>query len=150
MKEKDMLTRWNPYREFALLQEDANRLFDIFTRRGSGTTPMTGWNPAVDILEDEDAYTITAELPGLDKDDVEIHLENRTLTIQGERAREKEVKEESYHLTERFFGRFSRSFTLPSSINQSKIAANFKEGVLQITLPKMEEVKPKLIEVKCG
>ena len=144
-----MLVRWAPFRELADLQNEMNRVFDTFVRHStpSGETG-TFWAPLVDVYEDEGSYIIHAELPGLTKDDVELHLENRTLTIRGERKLEKGRNLESYHQRERFYGRFARSFTLPSTIEQDKITATFKDGVLEVVLPKAEEVKPKMIPVQ--
>jgi HSP20 family protein len=106
------------------------------------------WTPAVDIREQNDAYLVEVELPGLSKDDVKITMENNILTIQGEKKQEKEEKRGDYHRTERVYGSFQRSFTLPSSVKNDKIEAQYKNGILTVTLPKVEEAKPKAIEVK--
>jgi HSP20 family protein len=143
-----MLVRWSPFRELVDLQNEMNRVFDTFSRRPSGTETTGVWAPLVDVYEEEGSFVIRAELPGLSKEDIELHLENRTLTIRGERKPEKNFNAENYHQRERFYGRFARSFTLPSTIEQDKIAANFKDGVLEVVLPKAEEVRPKLIPVQ--
>lgn len=104
--------------------------------------------PAVDIRETPDALTLTAELPGLSREDVHITLENSVLTISGERKFEKDTKEENYHRIERSYGTFSRSFTLPSNVRGEQVNAAFKDGVLTITLPKTDEAKPRKIEIK--
>jgi HSP20 family protein len=146
-----MLVRWAPFREFSELQNDMNRMFDQYVRRanpGAGSETSAVWAPAVDVYEDEGSFVIHAELPGLGKEDIELHLENRTLTIRGERKLEKGLRLEGFHQRERLYGRFARSFTLPASIDQEKISASFKDGVLSVVLPKAEEVKPKLIQVQ--
>jgi HSP20 family protein len=102
----------------------------------------------VDIREQNDAYLVEVELPGLSKDDVKITMENNILTVQGEKKQEKEEKRGNYHRTERVYGSFQRSFTLPSSVKNEKIEAQYKNGILTVTLPKVEEAKPKAIEVK--
>src|SRR5262245_48143305 len=116
-----MLVRWLPFRELAELQTEMNRVFDLFSRRSSGTETAGVWAPLVDVYEDEGNFVIHAELPGLGKDDIELHLENRTLTIRGERKTDKSFSAEDYRQRERFYGRFARSFTLPSTIEQDKI-----------------------------
>jgi HSP20 family protein len=127
-----------------------NRMLDTFFRGGVADDGSFGnfWSPAVDIREHEDAYLVEVELPGLTKDDVKITMENNILTIQGEKKHEKEEKRGDYHRTERVYGSFQRSFTLPSSVKNDKIEAQYKNGILTVTLPKVEEAKPKAIEVK--
>jgi HSP20 family protein len=142
-----MLIRWNPFREVSTLQQDMNKLLEGFTSRLTPTEINAVWSPVVDIYEDTGNYVLKAELPGLTKDDIELSLENRTLTLRGERKMEKDVKEDEYHVIERSYGRFVRTFTLPTFIEQEKISANFKEGILEVVLPKAEEVKPKLIPI---
>lgn len=150
------LIRWNPTRELTTfptdlfnIQREINRMFDSFFRgwRDEDTTVST-WSPAVDIAEQNDAYVVKVELPGVSKDDVKVTLENNVLTIRGEKKLEKEIKKEDYHRIERCYGSFNRSFTLPSTVKSEKIDATYKDGVLTITLPKAEEAKPKQIEVK--
>ena len=109
-------------------------------------SPMA-WNPAADIFENENEIVIKAELPGMDAKDIELGLENNVLTMNGERRFEKETKEENYHRVEREYGRFSRSFALPAAVKEDKIAAEFKNGLLRIVLPKKEEVKSKPIKI---
>lgn len=151
------LIRWNPTHElerwpsdFFGIQRDINRLFDNFFRGGmQSDEPMSAfWTPAVDIAEQENEYIVTMDLPGVAKEDVTISLESNILTIRGERKQEKEVKNKSLHRVERTYGSFQRSFTLPTTVKSDKIDALFKDGVLQVTLPKSEEAKPKQIEVK--
>jgi len=106
------------------------------------------WTPAVDVVENNDSYVLKAELPGMNKDEVKITLENNVLTIRGEKRNESEKKENNYHRVERSYGMFERSFTIPGSIKTNDIDAQYKDGVLTLTLPKAEEAKPKQIDVK--
>ena len=106
------------------------------------------WMPSVDIVEEDEKYMLSAELSGIDKKDVKIGFQNNILTIEGEKNQNNELKENDYCRTERFYGKFSRSFTLSSDIDSGKIDANYSNGVLTVTLPKSEKVKPKQIEIK--
>lgn len=146
------LVKWRPMREMINIQEEMNRLFDRFFSRDflaeDEFVSLGDWSPSVDIKEDKEEYIVTAELPGMKKDDVQITFSNGTLKIEGERQKEKEEKNVNYHRVERVYGKFCRSFQLPSSIQQNKISAEFKDGILTIHLPKSEEAKPKVIEVK--
>jgi HSP20 family protein len=144
------LVRWQPYGAVASLQDSINRLFhDAFPRSlAEEDFAVSAWKPVVDIYDKDDAIVIHAELPGVKKEEVSIEVKDNVLTIQGERADVKEVNEDSYFRKERIFGSFQRSFTLPSAINPENIKAVFKDGVLQIEIPKPEEQKPKQIEVK--
>lgn len=146
------LVKWRPMREMINIQEEMNRLFDRFFSRDllaeDEFVSLGDWSPSVDIKEDKEEYVVTAELPGMKKDDVQITFSNGTLKIEGERQKEKEEKNVNYHRVERVYGKFCRSFQLPSSIQQNKISAEFKDGILTIHLPKSEEAKPKVIEVK--
>ncbi|MFA6456116.1 MAG: Hsp20/alpha crystallin family protein [Bacteroidota bacterium] len=148
-------TRWSrefpTFRGLQSLQYDMNRIFDEFFRGDIlANDELFGrdWNPAVDIIENNDNYVLKAELPGMIKDDVKITLENNVLTIRGEKKQETEKKEENYHRVERSYGSFERSFTIPGSIKVNDIDAQYKDGVLTLTLPKAEEAKPKMIDVK--
>jgi len=144
------LVRWEPLRDLMNFQERMNRLFDdAYSRKGELSPIEKGdWSPAVDVFETNDAIELKAELPGLTASDVDISLENDVLTLSGERTMSKEVKEENYHRVERSYGSFTRSFALPRRIHKEKIKATFKDGVLHITLPKAEEVKPKQIKIE--
>ena len=140
------LTRWNPARDFIRMQEDFDRFFRGFlpeTSLARGT-----WEPAVDIGETNNAYLITADLPGLTKDEIKINYQDGVLTIHGEKQQEKEEKNKNYHRIERSYGVFERSFRLPSRIAADKIDAKYKDGVLTLTLPKTEEARPKEIPIK--
>lgn len=145
------LVRWDPLRELEDMSERLNRMFARPTstrQNGKEALTVADWIPQVDISEADQEYVITAELPGLRKEDVKITLEDGVLTVQGERKHEKEEKGTRYHRVERSYGSFVRSFTLPDVIEETNVAAEFKDGVLSIRLPKSEKAKPKAIEVK--
>ena len=144
------LIRWNPSNETRALQNRIHRLFDhdfFPSLRFDDELTMVDWKPAVDIFDNDDSIIIKAELPGVESKDVEVELKDRVLTLKGERSHEKEVKEENYHRKERAFGKFQRSFTLPAEVNADKIKADYKDGILNIEIPKPEEKKPKKINV---
>ena len=143
-----MFDRWYPFREMTKLQDEINRAFEGVGRRFQPVETNAVWMPVVDLFEDEGAYVLKAELPGLAKEDIELQVENRTLTLRGERKMEKEVKEDAYHQLERSYGRFERSFTLPDDANGAKVSAEFKDGLLKVHAPKDENARPKSIEVK--
>jgi HSP20 family protein len=151
------IVRWEPFRDLLSLQERMNRLFDE-SYRGTGARPGNtddwalggSWAPAVDIYEQDGNIVMKAELPGVDPKAVDIRLENNTLTLRGERTLDKEVKQDSYHRVERSYGAFSRSFTLPTVVDQGSIKAEYKDGVLKLTLPKREEAKPRQIQINVG
>ncbi len=141
------LSDWDPFRE---LEEFSNRLGSVFgqlpARRQSGA--MSEWSPSVDIVEDDKEFTVKAELPEMKKEDVHVSLENNVLTIHGERKTEREEKGKRYHRRERSYGTFTRSFGLPEGTDASKVKAEFKDGLLQVHLPKSEQAKPKQIDVR--
>ena len=143
------IVRWEPFRDIVTTQQDLNRLFnEIFPRRLSGEELSTyTWAPSVDIYEKDDELMLQADLPGVDPKDVEIRIEDGTLYLKGERKQQKEVKEEDYHRVERCYGAFARSFSLPGSIDEAKVKAEFKDGQLTLTMPKHEEAKPKTIKI---
>lgn len=146
------IVRFEPFRDLVTIQDRMNRLFDE-AFRGTPRTPEEdwalggSWAPAVDIFEQEGSIVLKAELPGVDPKDVDIRVENNTLTLRGERRFDNEVKRESYHRVERSYGTFARSFSLPSVVDVEKIKAECKDGVLRVTLPKKEEAKPKQISI---
>jgi len=144
--------RWTPFRELATVQDRMNKLFEDVLRpsyrQDEGMT--AAWAPAVDIYETDKEIVLKAELPEVQEKDVDVKVEDNVLTIAGERRMEKEVKEESYHRIERSYGSFQRSFTLPQTVDRERIAAAYKDGVLRVTLPKKEEVKPKQIKIELG
>jgi HSP20 family protein len=145
------LIRWEPTRELSTLRERMDRLFNETIGRtwGGEEGLATGvWIPPVDVYETPESIVMKADLPDVNKDEVDISVDNNTLTIKGERKMEKEVKERDFYRMERSFGTFSRSFTLPPTVETGKIGAEFANGVLTLTLPKREESKPKQIKVK--
>jgi len=148
------LTRWDPFRELDELQGRLSMLFGRAPVRKEGEREermtLTDWAPLVDVIEDEKEYLVKAELPEVKKDDVKISVQDDVLTMSGERTQEKEEKGKKFHRIERAYGSFSRSFTLPEDADASKIAADFKNGVLTVHLPKSQRAKPKSIEVTIG
>lgn len=146
------LTEWRPFREVSRLRREMDRLWEDFFGPGRrALQPMTEtWMPAIDVSESGDKITVKAEVPGMEAKDIEISMVGDTLTVKGEKKSEKEEKAENYHMMERSYGSFVRSFRLPAPVNADKIEANYKNGVLTITCPKKEEVKPKAIEIKAG
>lgn len=145
-------TSWDPLREFSTMENRLGRLLGGTLQSGNGgekeTVTVTQWSPLVDITEDDKEYMVKAELPELKKEEVKVMVENRELTISGERKFEKEEKGKRYHRIERSYGSFLRSFTLPEGVSGEKVVADFKDGVLKVHLPKDEITKPKTIEVK--
>ncbi|MBI5577262.1 MAG: Hsp20/alpha crystallin family protein [Deltaproteobacteria bacterium] len=141
---------WDPLRDLSGIQDKMNQLFEDTFSRTRGREEALGkgmWTPAVDIFETEEAVMVKAEIPGLERDQIAVEVKDGILTLHGERKFEKEVKEENYHRIERSYGTFHRSFSLPSSVEQDRISAKFKDGVLEVTLPKKERAKPKQIKV---
>ena len=146
------LVRWNrsfdPFREMSSLQRDMNRLFDDNLRGWfAGREGLTRWAPPVDVYEKEDEIVITAELPGMKQEDINVEVHDGILSICGEKKVENEVNEEHYHFVERSYGSFERSFTLPSKVQGEDVKATYHEGVLNVHLPKAEEAQPKKISV---
>jgi HSP20 family protein len=144
------LVRWTPMGNLASFQDEMNRVFNQFFRGGNGEEAGWGlrtWTPAVDIHETDHALVIKAELPGVSKDDVSIEVHQNTLTLRGQRQHEAEVKDEHYHRVERAYGTFQRSFVLPTMVDQEKVQATFKDGVLELHLPKLESAKPRRIAI---
>ena len=146
------LVRWEPLREMATLQNEMNRLFGTFF-----DTPTTGtngslrrWMPAMDLVETEEHFVLRADLPGLSEADVNIELEDRVLTVSGERKSESEVKKDGFYRLERATGAFSRALTLPEGIDPDSITAAFDKGVLEVRIPKPEQTKPRRVAIKVG
>jgi HSP20 family protein len=132
------------------MREEMEHLFNEFLRRGDGAEATWGqgmWAPPVDIYETDDAFMLKAELPGFTRDDVSIEVQENRLIIRGERKHETEAKEEQYHRRERAYGRFERAFWLPATVDTEQIRASFKDGVLELRLPKSEKAKPKQIPI---
>lgn len=143
------IIRWDPFRDLITLREKMNRLFEeAYSARGEDKDLVAStWTPSVDIYETEQELILTAELPGIEEKDIEIKIEDNTLTLKGERQFEKESKEENYHRIERAYGSFYRSFTLPHYVDQDNIQAEHANGVLKITMPKKPELKPRKVEI---
>lgn len=139
----------DPFRELATLQDRMNRIFHDTMARGQDEEIFTGtWAPPVDIFETKDRIVLKAELPGFKEDQIQLRFDNGILTLEGERKFEKETGDENYHRVERSYGKFQRSFTLPTMIQNDKIEASFNNGVLTVSLPKREETKPKQIRIQ--
>jgi len=144
------LVKWDPFRE---LEEVSNRLNRLFWRPQAQTEPgqemlaMADWAPSVDISETDTAYLVKAEIPGVKKEDVKVAIQDGMLTIQGERRQEKEEKGKKFHRIERSYGSFTRSFRVPGDADENSVKAEFKDGMLNVTLAKSEKAKPKSIEV---
>jgi HSP20 family protein len=142
------IVKVDPFREFAAMQDRMNRLFGNVYLRDEDTGLRGAWVPAADIYETENHDLIVrAELPGLSREDIEVSVENSTLVLKGEKKLDAQVKEESYRRIERTYGTFHRSFTLPNTVDPSRISADFKNGVLTVKLPFREEARPRTINV---
>jgi HSP20 family protein len=144
------LMRWRPTRDLVSIREEMNRLFDSFfsaipeRRRGL----LEGeWVPSVDVAETDEGIVVTAELPGIKQEEVDISIADNVLTLKGEKKEEKEVKEKNYHRVERSYGSFQRSISLPTGVEAGKAKATYKDGILRVTVPKVEEAKPKQIKI---
>lgn len=150
------LVRWNPARDLMRfpsdifrMQREIDQLVDSVFRRDTDEDLFPSvWSPAVDVAESDNEYLVKVELPGINKEDVKVTVQDSVLTILGEKKQETEAKNHNYHRVERSYGSFQRSFTLPSTVEADKVDATFKDGVLTIALPKAEEAKPKEIDVK--
>jgi len=138
------LVKWDPFREFNTMAERMGRFLPKDWELPMSTT---AWNPSVDVFENDNEVVVKAELPGMNAKAIGIKIENNVLMLKGERRFEKEAKEENYHRIEREYGNFSRSFSLPVTINSEKVTASYIDGVLTVVLPKKEEVKPKAITI---
>jgi len=150
-----LLTRWEPLREFSTMQDRMNRMNRLLREPYGPEGPeealtTTSFAPPVDIYEDEHNITLKLEVPGIDEKDIDVRIDNNTLTVHGERKIEKEEKEENFRRVERQYGSFTRSFTLPSSVDPQQVSADYNQGVLKIKLAKKAEAKPKQIKVNVG
>jgi HSP20 family protein len=145
-----ILTRWDPFREFITLQDRMNRLFRDSQGGQEEALTTTTFAPPVDVYEDEHDITLKIEVPGIEEKDIDVRVENNTLTVHGERKFEKEEKEENYRRVERQYGSFTRTFTLPTTVDSENIHADYDKGVLKIKLAKKAEAKPKQIKVNVG
>ena len=141
----------DPWKDFGTLQDRINRLFDqtlrTFQPEGEEELERGTWAPAVDIHETDDSFVVKADLPGMNKEDIQIDIKDSTLTLKGEKKFEQQVSKDNYIRVERTYGTFVRSFTLPQNVDPDKIKAKYKDGVLELTIPKKEEAKPKQIKV---
>jgi HSP20 family protein len=144
------IVRFDPIREMAVFQDRVNRAFGDLGRRFDDEVPARGaWVPAVDVFEnDQHELVLKAELPDLKREDIDIRIENNALTLSGQKKAEQEFSEDRYHRIERTFGHFSRTFTLPNTVDTGRISAEYKNGVLTVKLPKREDAKPKQIQVQ--
>jgi HSP20 family protein len=139
---------WDPFGSLSHLQDEMNRMFDTSLRRFTMGEYEGAFLPAIDLVDEKDKFIVRAELPGMKKEDVHVVLQDNWLTISGEKKHEAESKETNYYRTERVYGTFTRRLELPTGVDAKKIDAQFKDGVLHISLPKTEEAKPREIEVK--
>jgi HSP20 family protein len=140
------LSNWSSSNRLASLRDEMNRLFD-FSWPSRDTGLFSGWSPTLDVLDDKDNLVVKVELPGLKKEEINLSLHDGVLTISGERQREVEKKEGEAFRSERYFGKFQRSVTLPAAVDSGKVNASYKDGILTVELPKAEEAKPKQIAV---
>ena len=143
------LGTWTPFNRLSSLHDELNRLFD-FSLPSRDTGLFSGWSPALDVFDQKDNFMVKVELPGMKKEDIGISLHEGVLTVSGERKHEVERKEGQTFRSERYFGKFQRSVTLPATVDASKVKATYKDGILSIDLPKAEEAKPKHIQVSVG
>ena len=144
------ITRYDPFRDLRNIQEEVNRLFTGNVGRTFDDEGMArgSWNPSVDIYENKDQIVLEAELPGMNREDFDLSIENNVITLRGERRFEKKEDADNYHRVERAYGSFTRSFTLPNSVSGEGANAEYRNGVLRVTIPKREETKARRIEVK--
>ena len=150
-----LMTRWEPLREFSAMQDRINRMNRLLRESYRPEVPeealtTTSYAPPVDIYEDEHNIKLKLEVPGIDEKDIDVRIESNTLTVHGERKIEKEEKEENFRRVERQYGSFTRSFTLPSSVDTGQVSAHYDKGILKISLAKKAEAKPKQIKVNVG
>lgn len=141
------IVRFDPFRDITSFRDDINRLFA--RTLGDGTATQT-WTPAVDVFETKDAVVLKAELPGLTVEQVDVEVDDNVLTVTGERTLTDKVEDGHYYRLERNYGRFSRSLTLPQGIKADEVTASFKDGVLEVTVPKADEVKPRKVAIAAG
>jgi len=155
-----MLARWEPFGsirrrgdvfgELTHMQEEMNRFFDEFFGEHRRGLAEGAWLPAVDVSETDGALVVRAELPGMSHEDIELNVQDNVLTLKGEKKQETQEEKENFHRLERSYGSFTRSFTLPAGVKQEDIKASFKDGVLEVTMPKVEEAKAKKIAITAG
>ena len=141
------ITRWDPFREVISLQNRVNSLFRDFNESGENALTTASFTPAVDVYEDTEKVVLKLEVPGIEEKDLDVRVENHTLTVKGERKFEKEEKEENFHRIERRYGSFYRAFTLPSTVDTENVDASYNAGVLKLELKKKPEAQPKQIKI---
>lgn len=143
------IVRYDPFRDLRSLQDEVNRLFSTNLTRAFGEEGIArgAWNPSVDIYENKDQIVLEAELPGMKREDFDLSIENNVITLRGERRFEKQDESDNYHRVERAYGSFTRSFTLPQTVQAEQVSAEYRNGVLRVKLPKREEVKARRIEI---
>ncbi|MDD8012936.1 MAG: Hsp20/alpha crystallin family protein [Acidobacteriota bacterium] len=143
------ITKWQPYSDLVSMYDRMNRLFgeDFYDESSRNGLNPSAWRPMTDIYETKDAYVFKVELPGFRKEDIKVEFSNETLTLRGERKQEEETKNENCHRLERSYGLFERSFTIPKNVDAKKIDAELKDGILLLTIPKVEEAKTKAIPI---
>jgi len=142
------LTRWDPVRDLISISHRLNRIATDHDTRFGGEDTYGAWVPPVDIFEKNENLVLRVEVPGVNKDDIDIRVEDGLLTLTGQRRRDEEVSEENSYRLERSYGSFTRSFSLPTSVDASKIVASYKDGILEVTLPKADAAKPKKIPIQ--
>jgi HSP20 family protein len=140
------LSTWQSFDRLSSLRNELDRLFDL-TWSGRDSGLFSGWSPSLDVFDEKDHFVVNAELPGMKKEDIDLSFENGVLSLSGERQQSKDNKEGETFRSERYFGKFQRSVTLPAAVDSSKISASYKDGILTVTLPKSEAAKPKQIAV---
>jgi HSP20 family protein len=143
------IVRYDPFRDLRSLQDEVNRLFSTNLSRAFGEEGIArgAWNPSVDIYENKDQIVLEAELPGMKREDFDLSIENNVITLRGERRFEKKDESDNYHRVERAYGSFTRSFTLPQTVQAESVTAEYRNGVLRVVMPKREEVKARRIEI---
>jgi HSP20 family protein len=142
------LARWEPLRDLLTLQDRMNRIInEPYLRFNAPVEPVAGWFPPVDVHEEAERIVFRAELPGVGRDDIDVSVENGTLTLRGEKKQESEVSSDGVFRQERFYGSFSRSFVLPAKVDPDRIHASYRDGVLEVVLPKAAEARPRKITV---
>jgi HSP20 family protein len=141
------LVRWDPTRDLDTLQTDVNRVFDAFFGDRAANGRATRWVPAIDLVETDEHFVLKVDLPGLEKDDVEIEVKDGLLTVSGERKAEHQESKDGYHRIERAYGSFSRSLTLPQGVDADQVQADFNQGVLEVRVPKPAERKPHRVQI---
>jgi HSP20 family protein len=141
------MNTWSPFDRLASFRDEINRLFDAGTAGAGESSFFSGWSPTLDMYDEKDRFLVSVELPGMKKDEINLSFQDGVLTVSGERKHEREGQEGETFRSERYFGKFQRSVSLPASVDAAKIGTTYKDGVLMIELPKAEEAKPKQIQV---